>query len=80
VTDIIDFAKQIIHDPDGKLIPPQQFFFITLEKGVKFAVHTSGTEPKIKIHLFAETKSNDKSQLGKIKEMTSSLLQKIKRF
>ncbi|MDR2778821.1 MAG: phospho-sugar mutase [Puniceicoccales bacterium] len=80
VTEVIDFAKQTIRDADGKLILPQQFFFVTLENGVKFAVRASGTEPKIKFYLFAETKIDDKFQLSQAKEMTSLLLERIKRF
>lgn len=80
VTEIVDFAKQTIQDADGKVIPPQQFFFITLGNGVKFALRASGTEPKIKFYLFAEAKVDDKSQLEETKKATSSLLEKIRKF
>jgi phosphoglucomutase len=80
VTEIVDFAKQTIQDADGKLIPPQQFFFITLDNGAKFALRASGTEPKIKFYLFAEAKVDDGFQLEETKKTTSSLLEEIKRF
>ncbi|MDR1457665.1 MAG: phospho-sugar mutase [Puniceicoccales bacterium] len=80
VTEIVDFAKQRIQDADGKAIPPQQFFFLTLENGVKFALRASGTEPKIKFYLFAEAKVDDRSQLEETKKTTFSLLEEVKRF
>ncbi|MDR2603099.1 MAG: phospho-sugar mutase [Puniceicoccales bacterium] len=80
VTEIVDFAKQTIQDADGKLIPQQQFFFITLENGIKFALRASGTEPKIKFYLFAEAKVTDRFQLGETKKTTFSLLERVKRF
>ncbi|MDR2432215.1 MAG: IS5 family transposase, partial [Puniceicoccales bacterium] len=67
-----DFAKQTIQDADGKLIPPQQFFFITLDNGVKFALRASGTELNIKFYLFAEVKVDDGFQLEETKETTFS--------
>ncbi|MDR1528105.1 MAG: phospho-sugar mutase [Puniceicoccales bacterium] len=80
VTEIVDFAKQTIRDADGKVIPSQQFFFITLENDVKFALRASGTEPKIKFYLFAEAKVDNKSQLEETKKTTSSLLEEIRKF
>ncbi|MDR1173488.1 MAG: phospho-sugar mutase [Puniceicoccales bacterium] len=80
VMEIVDFAKQTIQDADGKVIPSQKFFFITLKNGVKFALRASGTEPKIKFYLFAEAKVDDKPKLEKTKKTTFSLLEGIKKF
>ncbi|MDR2777012.1 MAG: phospho-sugar mutase [Puniceicoccales bacterium] len=80
VTEIVDFSKQTIQDADGKVIPSQQFFFITLKNGVKFALRASGTEPKIKFYLFAEVKIDDRSQIEETKKATSFLLERMKRF
>jgi phosphoglucomutase len=80
VVEIIDFSKQKILDADGKVIPPQQFLFITLENGVKFAVRASGTEPKIKFYLFAESKVGDKSQLVGAEAETRGTIEAVKIF
>jgi phosphoglucomutase len=80
VDEITDFSKQKITDVDGKTIPPQKFFFITLQNGVKFAVRGSGTEPKIKFYLFAEMPVGDRSQLASAVEKTSQVLDGIKKF
>ncbi|MDR3144273.1 MAG: phospho-sugar mutase [Puniceicoccales bacterium] len=80
VAEIVDFSRQKICDADGKVIPPQQFFFITLGNGVKFAVRASGTEPKIKFYLFGEMPISDASALEDAKEKTKSLLEQVKEF
>ncbi|MDR1595318.1 MAG: phospho-sugar mutase [Puniceicoccales bacterium] len=77
---IIDFSKQKIVDADGKTIPQQKFFFLTLANGVKFAVRGSGTEPKIKFYLFAETAVSGKSQLSSAIRSTADLLDAIREF
>jgi phosphoglucomutase len=77
---IIDFSRQKIVDPDGKLIPSQQFLLITLESGVRFAVRASGTEPKIKFYLFGEAKISDRSQLAEAKTSMSTILDETKKL
>jgi len=47
-----DFGRDVIHDADGKRIPPQDFYRIHLEGGYSYAVRGSGTEPKVKFYLF----------------------------
>lgn len=80
VEEIIDFSKQKITDGDGKAIPPQKFFFVTLTNGVKFAVRSSGTEPKIKFYLFAEAEVGNQSQIPVMAEKTSQMLDTVKEF
>lgn len=48
-----DFGQDDIEDADGEIVPKEDFFFLELENGYRFAVRGSGTEPKIKFYLFA---------------------------
>ena len=77
---ITDFSKDTVTDADGRRIPPQKFFFIELDNGIKFAVRASGTEPKIKFYLFAEKPVQSHSELDQIKHETSSILGDVKSF
>ncbi|MDR1366950.1 MAG: phospho-sugar mutase [Puniceicoccales bacterium] len=52
VTHIMDFSKDKIFDLDGKRIPAQNFFMIDLDNGYRYAIRSSGTEPKIKFYIF----------------------------
>jgi phosphoglucomutase len=78
VTEIVDFSRQTIIDADGKVIPPQKFFLLTLNNGIKFAVRASGTEPKIKFYLFAEAPVPDRSHLPTVIKETGALLERTK--
>jgi phosphoglucomutase len=80
VQQVVDFSKQKIEDADGKVIPKQKFFFLTLENGVKFAIRASGTEPKIKFYLFSEAHVESKSQLPEVRRQTAETLDSIKKF
>jgi phosphoglucomutase len=77
---ITDFSKDTVTDADGRRIPPQKFFFIELDSGIKFAVRASVTEPKIKFYLFAEKPVQSHSELDQIKHETSSILGDVKSF
>ncbi len=60
ISEFKDFGTQNFEDADGVEIPKQDFYFLTLENGYKYAVRGSGTEPKIKFYLFAkEAVDND---------------------
>ena len=48
-----DFGRDDIEDADGETVPKEDFFFLELENGYRYAVRGSGTEPKIKFYLFA---------------------------
>lgn len=54
VADFKDFGTDCFEDADGVEIPKQDFYFLELDNGTKFAVRGSGTEPKIKFYVFAE--------------------------
>lgn len=56
VVKFTDFKQDVIVDADGKKISKQDFFFIELNNGCKYAVRASGTEPKIKFYIFCERK------------------------
>ena len=78
VTNITNFNSDIVQDADGKRIPQQQFFSITLDNNVQFAVRASGTEPKIKFYLFAEQSVHDIYALPAVKQSTQQLLDDMK--
>ncbi len=73
-----DFGREVIKDADGKIIPPQDFYFIELENGYQYAVRGSGTEPKIKFYVFACDKVSDASKLTTVKSQTAASLEKLK--
>jgi phosphoglucomutase len=52
VTHITDFSRDEIFDPDGKRIPKQNFFMVDLDNSYRYALRSSGTEPKIKFYIF----------------------------
>jgi phosphoglucomutase len=54
VEEFQDFGTSTFQDADGKEIPKQDFYFLTLDNGYQFAVRGSGTEPKIKFYVFAK--------------------------
>lgn len=73
-----DFKIENIFDCDGKQIVKQDFFFIELNNGCKYAVRASGTEPKIKFYIFCETQVQD--NLFVAKEQSDKLLDTLKAF
>ena len=73
----VNFAKDVIFDADGIRIPPEKFYFYTLENGYSFAVRGSGTEPKIKFYAFAHEKAENPDELVEAKKRAKSELDKI---
>lgn len=73
-----DFQRGEITDCDGKKIAKQNFFFIELDNGCRYAVRASGTEPKIKFYMFCE--SDVSAGLEAACEKTDLLLKDMKTF
>jgi phosphoglucomutase len=63
-----DFGRETLEDADGKVIPPQDFYFVELENGYRYAVRGSGTEPKIKFYCFGEEKLTAGESLSALKQ------------
>lgn len=78
VTSFTDFGKQEIHDADGKKIPTQNFYFIALDNGYRYAVRGSGTEPKIKFYVFAREDVTSAEALSAAREKAISTLDALK--
>lgn len=74
-----DFGIQEIKDADGCRIPSQDFYFIELKNGYRYAVRGSGTEPKIKFYLFAQSPVANVSELQKVKNETVNALESFKK-
>ncbi len=78
VTEVLDFAKDDIVDPEGDPIPKSKMMFVYLEDGRAFAVRPSGTEPKIKYYLFGKRAPGPEGisaeDLPQIKEETAQSL------
>lgn len=62
VVEFLDFGRDTIKDCDGEIIPKEDFYFFTLENGMKIAVRGSGTEPKIKFYIFGTSSASDLAQ------------------
>jgi phosphoglucomutase len=73
-----DFMVDELFDADGKKIPKQDFFFIELENGCKYAVRASGTEPKIKFYIFCECEAS--GDLNSDKQRAEILLRETKAY
>lgn len=78
VTKFRDFGREKIKDADGKLIPPQDLYVLTLANGFSYAVRGSGTEPKIKFYLFAKAKVKSAKVLPDVKAATKAALQELR--
>ena len=74
LTSFQDFGRQDIRDADGDLVPKEDFFFLTLADGRRFAVRGSGTEPKIKFYLFAGAKPENARALSVAKQQLAAAL------
>lgn len=82
VTEIRDYEQHLITYKDGstELLPEPTadlVFFELAEPGCRFAVRPSGTEPKMKIYLYARSDTagvTDRSQLVPIKANTNARL------
>ena len=78
VTELKDFGIADLKDADGKEIPKQNFYFLTLANGYQYAVRGSGTEPKIKFYLFGHETVDDPLELEEKKALTQSTIESIK--
>jgi len=78
VSEMKDFGVQVFKDADGKEIPKQDFYFLTLGNGYQYAVRGSGTEPKIKFYLFGHESVADPSELEGKKTQTQSAIESMK--
>jgi phosphoglucomutase len=58
-----DFITGALYDEEGEPIPSENFLFFTLAHGYRFAVRSSGTEPKIKFYLFGQKKPAEEETL-----------------
>ena len=74
VTGFRDFGRQVIKDADGERIPSQDLYFVELANGFSYGVRGSGTEPKIKFYLFANSKVKSARQLPAVKRATAASL------
>ncbi|MDR1191013.1 MAG: phospho-sugar mutase [Verrucomicrobiales bacterium] len=63
-----NFAKEDIHDADGKLLPKELMLLFHLEGGYRVAVRGSGTEPKIKYYFFGKSAVGDAAALPAVKD------------
>lgn len=78
VAKFTDFGKDVIADADGKKIPFQDFYFVELENGYRFAVRGSGTEPKIKFYCFGEEPVKQGDDLETIKITCRQRLEELR--
>lgn len=87
VTDVYDYKEHVIRRPGGgeELLPEPSgdlLIYHLDEPGTRFAVRPSGTEPKMKIYLFARTGTEglaDPSRLPEIKARTAARLDQMAR-
>lgn len=73
-----DFGREKIVDSDGETIPSQDLYFVTLANGYSFAARGSGTEPKMKFYLFAQSAVKDANELAKTKSAVRASLDALK--
>lgn len=78
VTTFKDFGTEVFKDADGKEIPKQDFYFIELDNGYRYAVRGSGTEPKIKFYVFAQEDVSEPSDLDRAKAAAAQTIGVIK--
>ena len=74
VTKFEDYGREDIRDADGELIPKQDLYFVTLANGYSFAARGSGTEPKMKLYLFAREPVSNAAELAAVKERVKATL------
>ena len=77
VTEFKDFGRADFFDDDGKEIPKQDLYVLTLDNGYSYAVRGSGTEPKIKFYVFAREDTPENCDLTAIKAETEETLKKV---
>lgn len=73
VSKFTDFGRDELTDADGQSIPKENFYFLELANGYRYAVRGSGTEPKIKFYVFAreEVASEDELEATKAKAIAA---------
>lgn len=77
VTEFKDFGRADFFDADGKEIPKQDLYVLTLDNGYSYAVRGSGTEPKIKFYVFAKEEVPEDANLEDIKAATEDTLKAV---
>lgn len=78
VVKLVDFGKDDIHDADEKPIPKENFYFVELDNGYRYAVRGSGTEPKIKFYCFAHEAVESGDALPGVKAATAEKVDAMK--
>jgi phosphoglucomutase len=73
-----DFGREQVFDADGEKIPSQDLYFVTLSNGYSFAARGSGTEPKMKFYLFAQSKVANASELKAVKAQVKAELDRVR--
>jgi phosphoglucomutase len=73
-----DFGREKVLDADGETIPAQDLYFVSLANGFSFAARGSGTEPKMKFYLFAQSAVKDAKELAAVKSQTKTTLDALK--
>lgn len=78
VVKLIDFGRDDIEDADAKSIPKEDFYFVELDNGYRYAVRGSGTEPKIKFYCFAREDVDSDESLEAVKAATMEKVEAMK--
>ena len=73
-----DFGRQVIKDADNDVIPKQDLYFVTLDKGYAYAGRGSSTEPKMKFYIFAQAKVANAGELAAVKARVKGELEQLK--
>lgn len=73
-----DFLSGGGKDVDGKEIPASNFMIVRLVDGCSIAIRPSGTEPKLKMYLFAQANVCEEDNLAEIKSIISERLASLK--
>ena len=73
-----DFLSGGGKDADGKEIPASNFMIIRLIDGCSIAIRPSGTEPKLKMYLFAQANLTEEDNLAEIKTIIAERLASLK--
>jgi len=73
-----DFLSGGGKDADGKEIPESNFMIIRLIDGCSIAIRPSGTEPKLKMYLFAQANIGEGEKLSDIKTIIAERLASLK--
>ncbi len=78
VTKFEDFGRQTIRDADGREVPKQDLYFVTLANGYAYAGRGSGTEPKMKFYIFAQGRVAGAAELPAVKARVKAELERLK--